>query len=151
MAERKAGQAFGTPEVLTGTTLNTDLLDLEVDRNGNALALVTRKESPSRSSVLVYSRPAGSIWSGAVTVWTGGVNPDDGGVHRVVYGSGEIAFDAAGNAVIAWSDNPNAFNQDSFIAEIHAAQRNANGTYVAEQTIDTRGTNQALDWSRNRT
>ncbi|HVY77148.1 MAG TPA: hypothetical protein VG898_01425 [Solirubrobacterales bacterium] len=144
VAVRKPGEAFGAPEVLTSPTINYVLRNIGIDSNGNALVLGTRDDDAQHTSVVVWTRPPGGSFGGFTSLWQGGPSDPGSSAHANVY-STDMAFDKAGNALIVWLDNPTFSGSDQLPSEVRAIQRNANGTYLTQQLVASRGVGRSLN------
>lgn len=145
-AVRPPGGAFGSPVVLSPGTDSAFPGAVEFDRAGNAIVMITTdlgNGGVGKQRAELISRPAGGGFSAPSPVYTtvgdAALNQDG------QLGLYDIAFDAAGNAVVGFAENSYAFNQDRDWSELRGFGRSAGGTIeLPPKRIGGRNTDRAV-------
>ena len=126
---RPPGGDFGAPAILSPGTDSAAGPKVEFDDNGNAIVMFATdlgNGDVGKARAEMVTRPAGGSFSAPTSVFTTTGDPalnQDG----VITGF-SIAYDHAGNALIAFAESCCAFNQDRNINQIQAFGRKADGT-----------------------
>ncbi len=141
---RPPGGTFSEPTQETINPNHEDLRKLAMDPSGRTVMLSERDDSAKGVSLLYRTRPPGGTFTGTNNIWDGGALNPTPNSKAILYGT-DVAFDAAGNAAIGWTDNPSAVNGDLSPNELRVMQLNANGTTVAPQVVAPRVSGQYIN------
>jgi hypothetical protein len=138
---RPAGGAFGPPQNATETDGAAYLGDAVVNNATDRLLMAydqidTTYGPPAQVEERVKRVTTAGAVSGFIKIAE--VTASDVN-HDPLIGQQDLAMDANGNALLAWADNPNSFNQDRFQAYVFAARLDANGNPLeAAQQVGAR-------------
>jgi len=116
------GGAWGLPADLSAAGQNAEEPQVAIDPAGNALAVWTRRGSPT-DAVLSSRRPAGGNWETAVPLSASGDAAE----------APQVALDPSGNAVAVWS------RTDATPRVIQSAERPAGGGWLPPTLISVIG------------
>jgi plastocyanin len=116
------GGAWGLPADLSAAGQNADEPQVAIDPAGNAVAVWTRRNSPT-DVVQSSRRPAGGNWEAAVPLSVAGDSAE----------APQVSLDPNGNAVALWS------RTDATPRVIQAAERPAGGGWLPPELISVIG------------
>ncbi|HET6507854.1 MAG TPA: hypothetical protein VFG42_13780 [Baekduia sp.] len=138
---RPAGGAFGPPQNATETDGAASLGDAVVNNaNDRLLMAYSQLDTTTGPPAQVEERVKRVTTAGAVSgfIKIAEVTASDVN-HDPLIGQQDLAMDANGNALLAWADNPNSWNQDRDQAYVRAARLDANGNPLeAAQQVGVR-------------